>query len=90
MKDRERPSGILLELARIFTHNWGLKLVSLVLAILLYYTLKPAPALPRASRQGRPPRGGDHVVEVIEQVARPASPPRAPGKPPDTSDPKKK
>lgn len=26
----------------IFTHNWGIKLLSLILAITIYYVLKPS------------------------------------------------
>ena len=90
-KDSERTSGALAAFARLFSRNWGLKLVSLVLAILLSHTLKPVPATPRTtSANTRPPRGGDHVVEVIEQVARPAPPPPAPGAPPAKGEPKKK
>ena len=38
-KDTEKP-GILSRLGGIITHNWWLKLLSLVLAIVVYHSLK--------------------------------------------------
>ena len=76
MKDREHRPSAFLAFARLFSRNWGLKLLSLALAILIYYTLKPDPAVLPA----RPDRrsGEDHVVRVIEQVAHPAAAPAGP------------
>ena len=39
--DDERR-GVLSRLAELVTRNWGLKLLSLVLAIIIYQTLKPS------------------------------------------------
>ncbi len=40
MTKDEKP-GFLRTVAGLFTRNWGLKLLSLALAILIYHTLKP-------------------------------------------------
>lgn len=34
-------SGFFSRFAGLFTHNWGLKLLALALAMLIYHTLKP-------------------------------------------------
>lgn len=36
--------GLFSRLAGLFCRNWGLKLLALALAILIYHTLKPKPA----------------------------------------------
>lgn len=84
MKDRARKPSAFKAFTHIFTRNWGLKLVSLALAILVYYTLKPNGAGGSASRPED--RTSSPVVAVIEQVAH-AAPPSAPAvKPSSTSD----
>ncbi|MGN0855212.1 MAG: hypothetical protein ACI4R9_06810 [Kiritimatiellia bacterium] len=52
MKDRAAKPSVLASLARIFTRNWGLKLLSLALAILLYCALRPthSEGTPRSDR----------------------------------------
>lgn len=37
----DRKEGALSRLTGLFTRNWGLKLLALALAILIYHTLKP-------------------------------------------------
>ncbi len=39
---KERGKGIFRSLADLMFRNWGLKLLALALAILIYHTLKPA------------------------------------------------
>ena len=77
MKDREHRPSAFLAFARLFSRNWGLKLLSLALAILIYYTLKPTP-----SGGGERRRADTAVATVIEQVANPT--PRADAKAPDS------
>lgn len=40
MSNAEKP-GFLARAQSVFTRNWGLKLLSLALAIVIYYALKP-------------------------------------------------
>lgn len=40
--DYEEKPGVFRQLLGLATRNWGLKLLSLVLAILIYHSLKPA------------------------------------------------
>ena len=40
----DRDAGFFSKFAGLFTRNWGLKLLALALAILIYHTLKPKPA----------------------------------------------
>ena len=40
----ETGGGFFSKLAGLFARNWGLKLLALALAILIYHTLKPKPA----------------------------------------------
>lgn len=37
----DRKRGFLRRVAGLVCHNWGLKLLALALAILIYHTLKP-------------------------------------------------
>lgn len=55
MKDREHRPSALLAFARLFSRNWGLKLLSLALAILIYYSLKPSPAAAPAKAERTSP-----------------------------------
>lgn len=41
MKDSAAKPSVFATLARLISRNWGLKLLALALAILLYYALKP-------------------------------------------------
>ncbi|MBR4604270.1 MAG: hypothetical protein IKO43_05455 [Kiritimatiellae bacterium] len=41
MKKAKPRFDFLKRLVSLFTENWGLKLLSLVLAFMIYYTLKP-------------------------------------------------
>lgn len=63
MKDHAAKPSAFGTFARIFTRNWGLKLLSLALAILIYYTLKPG---------GPDRKPGSRMASVIEQVANSA------------------
>jgi hypothetical protein len=36
----ERKRGLFARLANAFAHNWGLKLLSLALALIIYHSLK--------------------------------------------------
>ncbi len=38
---KAQKSGILQTIINLFVRNWGLKLLALALAILIYHTLKP-------------------------------------------------
>jgi len=40
MKEAHQKEGIFSRAASLLTHNWGLKLLALVLAIIVYHTLK--------------------------------------------------
>ena len=40
--EAETEAGILRRAAELVTRNWGLKLLSLTLAVVIYHTLKPA------------------------------------------------
>ena len=41
MKAEKKRGGMFRWMFSILTHNWGLKLLALVLAILVYHSLKP-------------------------------------------------
>ncbi len=41
MKAEKKRGGMLRRLFSVLTHNWGLKLLALVLAIIVYHSLKP-------------------------------------------------
>ena len=41
MKAEKKRGGMLRGMFSILTHNWGLKLLALVLAIIVYHSLKP-------------------------------------------------
>ncbi len=41
MKAEKRSTGIFKRALSLLTHNWGLKLLSLVLAVTIYISLKP-------------------------------------------------
>ena len=41
MKAEKRRSGLIRRIWSALTHNWSLKLLALVLAILVYHSLKP-------------------------------------------------
>lgn len=40
MKEERQKAGIFSRAASLLTHNWGLKLLALALAIIVYHTLK--------------------------------------------------
>ena len=41
MKAEQQRPGVFRRAWATLTHNWGLKLLALVLAIIVYYSLKP-------------------------------------------------
>lgn len=41
MKDEKRSAGLFRRALSLLTQNWGLKMLSLVLAIIIYHSLKP-------------------------------------------------
>ncbi len=41
MKAEKRSVGVFRRLLSLLTHNWGLKILSLVLALIVYHTMKP-------------------------------------------------
>ena len=41
MKAEHQSTGVFRQALSLLTHNWGLKLLSLVLAITIYHSLKP-------------------------------------------------
>lgn len=77
MKDTTPKPGAFRSFARLFTRNWGLKLVSLALAILIYYTLKSNGTNGNTRRLNR--RMDSPVATVIEHVAN--TTPSAPAAP---------
>ena len=45
MKETKEPitsGGLFSRIAELFTKNWGLKILALILAIVIYHSLKPA------------------------------------------------
>ncbi len=52
MKAEKKKSGVVRALMTSVTHNWGLKLLALVLAIIVYHSLK---------------QGGEHSHETNER-----------------------
>lgn len=41
MKAEKRSNGLFKQALSLLTHNWGLKILSLVLAVIIYHSLKP-------------------------------------------------
>ena len=41
MKQEKKRGGLIRRIWSLLTHNWSLKLLALVLAILVYHSLKP-------------------------------------------------
>ena len=52
MKAEKKQVGILSRAMEALTRNWGLKILSLVLAIIVYHSLKPKGADNRDSNDG--------------------------------------